>query len=101
MQLLVIAVQPRLLLRMLMWLWSTHSFLHLQKTKSDDKKRELRAELTRVQQQIKEEQARRQRQVLDVERRVRTPPIDTKLFACSLQVSPAYIDLQHTERYLS
>lgn len=53
-------------------LWPEQQRMHLQKTKSADRRRELQAELTRVQQQIKEEQARRQRQALDAERKVCT-----------------------------
>ena len=44
--------------------------LALQKMKSTERKKELQAELTRVQQQIREEQARRTRQTLDAERKV-------------------------------
>ncbi len=44
----------------------------VQKTKNADRKQELKAELTRVQQQIREEEARRQRQALDAERKVCT-----------------------------
>ena len=52
----------------------------MQKTKNADRRQELRAELTRVQQQIREEEARRQRQALDVERKVCTPPMLLRFF---------------------
>ena len=45
----------------------------LQKTKNADRKKELQLELRKVQQQIKEEQAQRQRQALDAERKVPRP----------------------------
>ena len=41
-----------------------------QKAKGADRKKELQGELTRVQQQIREEQARRQKQVIDTKHKV-------------------------------
>ena len=41
-----------------------------QKAKSADRKKELQGQLTWVQQQIREEQARRQKQVIDTEHKV-------------------------------
>ena len=41
-----------------------------QKAKGADRKKELQGQLTRVQQQIREEQARRQKQVIDTEHKV-------------------------------
>ncbi len=56
-------------------LWPKQQLPRLQKTKNSDRKRELQVELRRVQQQIKEEQAQRQRQALDAERKVCTLPM--------------------------
>ncbi len=59
----------------------------MQKTKSADRKRELQSELTRVQQQMREEEARRHRQALDAERKVCT--LSTLL--CSTSVTDTLV----------